>query len=56
VTTRLIFASLNMLDGQVAQLAFLFDHRRRAGVAAAAEQGIEPASQSTFLRGRHAYS
>jgi len=53
VAARLVLAGLDVLDRQRAQFAFLLDHRGCAGVAAA-KQGVEPASQSTFLRGRHA--
>src|SRR6185437_6472408 len=53
VPPRLILAGLDLLDRQVAQLAFLGERRWRA-LTAPAEQGVQPASQSTFFRSSHA--
>ena len=50
---RLVFAGLDLLDRQAAQLALLGERRWRA-LAVPTEQGVQPASQSPFFCSSHA--
>jgi hypothetical protein len=55
VPPRLVFAGLDLLDRQHAQLALLLGQWRGIRTIAS-EQGIEPTPKPTFFCSGHAYS